>query len=50
MIDELIVGLILVDVGATLAGNWRIWQKVSELDTRLTVLETKILCGAVSVK
>ncbi|WAC05667.1 MAG: hypothetical protein OS112_03295 [Methanoregula sp.] len=46
MYEELIVGLVLLDVGATLAGNWRVWQKIADLDRRLIILETKIACGA----
>lgn len=45
MYDELIVGLILLDVGATLAGNWSLWRRIGSIETRLTILETKLACG-----
>jgi len=39
--EELVIGIVLADFAATLAGTAAIWKKVSTLDRRLTILETK---------
>jgi hypothetical protein len=41
MYEELVIGIVLIDLAATLAGTTAIWKKVSNLDHRLTILETK---------
>lgn len=45
VIEDLIVGLIIIDVSATIMGNYSVQKKISDIEHRLTVLETKISCG-----
>jgi hypothetical protein len=39
--EAIITGLILMDVAATLAGNFVIWQEISRLTRRQTIIETQ---------
>jgi hypothetical protein len=41
MNEDLIVGLVLLDVASTLAGNWILWSKLNIIDKRVCIIETE---------